>query len=367
MRIFAMDGLFSKASLLRLAAPLAVLLAFLHPLRSASAEPSKTFKVGVLYWSMGIPGQVAMRKGLEAEAASINAAAKEKSLPQVVLEARVAGDGEEGIERQIVQMRELIAMKVDALIVQPTDNAALAAPLREANAAKIPVIAYDQYINGGVVDVFLSSDNYQAGYLDGEYIASKFGGGRELRLILVEYPHVSSTVERVNGFLDALAEAKIICKVLKSYNAVEPVGGLKAAESILKDFPEPSSVDAIFTVNDGGGLAVVDRLFKAGRKEVMVASIDGDPASVENIKAGRLTVVDSAQFCGPLGAEAMKAAYCVLTGAKTPSHALLPVFPVAKETLDLYPGWLGPMPSEFSKCWKSSSPQWKGVLKVVKP
>lgn len=38
----------------------------------SAAESSLPFRVGVLYWSMNIPGQVAMRKGLEERAASLN-------------------------------------------------------------------------------------------------------------------------------------------------------------------------------------------------------------------------------------------------------------------------------------------------------
>ncbi|MBF0303374.1 MAG: sugar ABC transporter substrate-binding protein [Desulfamplus sp.] len=340
---------------------------------------AKEFNIGVLYWSMNIPGQVAMRKGLEAEAESINRSVAlagsesviknqgEKNVvkPAIRLETRVAGDGEAGIENQIQQMNELVKMQVDLIIVQPTDNAALAGPLRAANKARIPVVAYDQYISGGKLAAYRTSDNYQAGYLDGEYISSRFPKEREIRIVLVEYPHVSSTVERVNGFLDAIKESGKPHRVLKSYSAVEPVGGKKAGTDILKDFPEVGTVDVIFTVNDGGGLSVVKALADAGRSEIMTATIDGDPSSVENIVAGRLTVIDSAQFCGPLGAEAMKTAYAILTGGKPPYHALVPVFPITQETLKLYPGWLGPIPSGFTKPWKSKLPEWKGNLNIV--
>jgi ribose transport system substrate-binding protein len=264
-------------------------------------------------------------------------------------------------------MHELVKMRVDMIIVQPTDNAALTEQLRAANTARIPVVAYDQYISGGTLAAYRTSDNYQAGYLDGEYISSRFPKEKEIRLVLVEYPHVSSTVERVNGFLDALKEGGNRYRILKSYTAVEPVSGARAAGDILRDFPEPGSIDVIFTVNDGGGLPVVKGLIKAGRKEIAVATIDGDPASIENIKAGRLTVIDSAQFCGPLGAEAMQAAYGILTGKVTPFHALVPVFPVTRETLKFYPGWQGPIPKEFKKPWKSKLTSWQPGLSIVKP
>ncbi len=326
----------------------------------------REFRIGVLYWSSNIPGQVAMRRGLENEAAAINRRAASAGTPVVKLVQRVAGDGSAGIENQIKQMKEFVDMNVDLIIVQPTDNAALSEPLRYANSKGIPVVAYDQYISGGTLAAYRTSDNYQAGYLDGEYIASRFIEEREIKLVLVDYPHVSSTVERVNGFLDALHDSGKKYRVLKSYTAVEPVSGKKAAADILKDFPLKGSIDVIFTVNDGGGLSVVDGLYKAGRREIMIATIDGDPESVKNIRSGRLTVIDSAQFCGPLGAEAMDTAYALLTGSNPPYHALVPVFPVTRETLNLYPGWNGPVPKGFRKPWKSPTPVWNGKMRIVK-
>lgn len=331
-----------------------------------AADGKKPFRVGVLYWSMNIPGQVAMREGLEKRAALINTQAARLGERRLELIAEVAGDGEAGILNQIKQMNEMIARKVDLLIVQPTDNAALSEALRSANAAGIPVVAYDQYISFGRLTAYRTSDNYQAGWLNGEYIASRFSPDRSIQLVLVDYPHVSSTVERLNGFLDALAAASMSYNILKTYQAVEPVAGRKAAQKFLKDFPASGSVDVIFTVNDGGGLAIVEELLAAGRTEIMHATVDGDPKSIENIKTGTITVIDSAQFCGPLGEEAMQAGYDHLMGGKPPYHAVIPVFPITGETLAQYPGWTGPIPQSISKSWKSLLSEWSGQLKIIK-
>ncbi|MDD2761437.1 MAG: sugar ABC transporter substrate-binding protein [Methylomonas sp.] len=331
-----------------------------HTVLAENGAVIEPLRIGVLYWSMNIPGQVAMRKGLEAEAERINSTARERGERQVTLLPEVAGDGASGIERQIGQMLAMVTAKPDVIIVQPTDNAALAAPLKAANAAGIPVVAYDQYISGGHLAAYVTSDNRQAGYLDGEYLAAQFPGPAPLRLVLVEYPLVSSTVERVNGFLDGLRDHGKAFMILKTYQAVEPVSGRKAGLDILRDFPKRDSVDAVFTVNDGGGLAVVDVLATAGRDEIAVASIDGDPLSVENIRAHRLTRIDSAQFCGPLGAAAMKAAYAVAKKQPVARQILIPVFPVTSETLNLYPGWQGPIPAPFNKPWVAKQPMWPG-------
>lgn len=313
------------------------------------------WRVAVLQWSDNIPGQVAMRAGLDQAAKAIT-----DSGTKIDLLSYVAGDGEGGIERQIAQMREAVAQGVDAIIVQPTDNAALAAPLREANAKGIPVIAYDQYISGGELAAYVTSDNYQAGQLDGEYVVSKFPNDREIHIVMVEYPHVSSTVERVDGFIDALRNSGQRFSVAGTYEAVEPTAGQAAGQAILRDFPAPGSIDVVFTVNDGGGLAVVDTLATAGRTEILVATIDGDPASLRNIAQGRLTRIDAAQFCGPLGATAMNIAYDVLLHKKVAPVTMIPVFPITTETQSRYPGWRGPIPRDFEKPWPSSQPIWSG-------
>lgn len=334
-------------------------------LHSAMAEPAlRPLRVGVLYWSMNIPGQVAMRRGLEAEAARINAAATPER-PPVSLLPRVAGDGTAGIERQILQMTEMLRLKPDVIIVQPTDNAALAGPLRAANKLGIPVVAYDQYIQGGRLAAYVTSDNRQAGYLDGEYLAALFPDDRPLRLVLLEYPHVSSTVERLDGFLDALRDHGQPYRLLKSYKAVQPEEGRAAGRAILRDFPRRGEVDAIFAVNDGGGLAMVDTLLRAGRDEIVVASIDGDPESVRRIRAGGPIRIDSAQFCGPLGAAAMRTAYAVALRRPVARHLLVPVFPVTRETLDRYPGWEGPIPAAFRKPWSAREPIWHGQERAL--
>lgn len=331
----------------------------------AAAPDRKVLHIGVLYWSMNIPGQVAMRKGLEEEARRINEVAKQQGLPSVQLIPQVAGDGGGGVERQIVQMSEMVKQKPDIIIVQPTDNAALAEPLRAANRAGVPVVAYDQYISGGTLAAYITSDNHQAGYLDGEYMAAQFSNRQSIKLILVEYPRVSSTVERLNGFLDALRDRAQPYQILKTYEAVEPIGGKLAGQQILRDFPGKGSVDVIFSVNDGGGLSVVDELAAAGRTEILVATIDGDPKSIANIQAHRLTHIDSAQFCGPLGAEALKAAYAIAIGQPVSRRALVPVFPITRDTLSRYPGWGGPIPKGFTKPWAARNPVWDGTVKAV--
>jgi len=332
----------------------------------AQSQIGRPLVVGVLYWSMNISGQVLMRQGLEEEADKINQTAKKNGTRELKLIVRVAGDGPEGIENQIKQMYELIDLKPDLLIVQPTDNAALSEALQAANQINLPVIAYDQYISGGRLASYVTSDNYQAGYLDGEYVAASFAKGKMVKVVLVEYPHVSSTVERVNGFLDALHDAGTKVRVLKSYEAVEAVSGKAVGQAILHDFPTPGSIDAVFCVNDGGGTEVAKALQDAGRKEIILASVDGAAPMVNMIRKNSIVRVDTAQFCRMLGQTAMQLAWKYLHGEAIPDQVSIPVFPITQATLPVFRERLEEMPEKFTKPWPCQTPVWQRNLKIIK-
>ncbi len=324
------------------------------------------WRVSVLYWSDTIAGQLAMREGLRRHFKVHNRRAAAGEGRTVLLEEHVAGDGEDGVDRQIRQFYQALEQRPDLIIVQPTDSAALAEPLMQANRLGIPVLAYDQYIEGGRLAGLVASDNYQAGYLAGEVIAAAMPDDRPLRLILVDYPTVSSTVLRTDGFLDALEALNQPYRLLHSYQAVEPMAGRAAARSILRDYPEPGSVDVIFTVNDGGGLALRETLIRAGRKDIRLASVDGDPAQVEAIADDdALLLVDVAQLCAVLGEHTARVGLQLLRGEGQGRLYRVPVYPVTHTTLSGYTGWYGRMPAPFTKPWISRQPYWNNRIQTM--
>ncbi|MFP4332041.1 MAG: sugar ABC transporter substrate-binding protein [Campylobacterales bacterium] len=322
---------------------------------------AKEYRVGVLFWSESIPGQVAMKKGLESQIEELNKEALKSDKPLVVPYFFIAGDGNRGIERQIEQFYKLIDMDVDIIIVQPTDGAALIDPLLVANKKGIPVIAYDQYIKAGKLHSFITSDNFQAGYLNGEYISWYFKKD-VINIVLVDYPHVSSTVHRVEGFLQALEDYGQNYNIIKNYKAVEPVGGKKVAKKILSEL-DASEVDAVFCVNDGGGYVIAKELLDA-EFDAVVTTVDGQPESVDIIRESGNIKIDSAQFCGEMGRVAMSEAYAILEGKKSDSMIIIPTFPITKDSLKEYNGWLGKPPISYKKTWYSNTPIWRYELRV---
>jgi ribose transport system substrate-binding protein len=312
-------------------------LLFIAALFSASFASGKTWNVPALYWSMKIEGQVAMRKGFEEEVAEFN----KKGGDKINVMPYVAGEGRAGILNQIFQFNEVLKKDPSAIVIQPTDNSALSLGLQEANRKKIPVIAYDQYIVNGDLTSYLTSDNMQAGRDNGEYIDSIFDRGYEIKIVVFEYPKVSSTIERVAGFFQALRGRGRAFKVLKRYEAVDPASGAIAAKKFLKDFPAKGSVDLILTVNDGGGVTIVKSLLRKKRTEILHATFDGDPQSIEHVKTKKITVVDSAQFCAELGRETARALIAYINKSFFVEKKLIPTFPVTAKNWRAFPGWMG--------------------------
>ncbi|AFY01054.1 substrate-binding domain-containing protein [Bdellovibrio bacteriovorus] len=310
---------------------------FVFLILTAGVSQARTYNVAVLYWSMKIPGQVAMREGFEEEVTAYNKANEEN---KIKLTPYVAGEGREGLLKQIEQLDLAVKSAPDAIVIQPADITILSRGVQDANSKNIPVFVYDQYIINAKMTSYISSDNYQAGWDNGLYIDSQFPPDKVLRIVPFEYFRVSATVERMDGFFDALRSRDRKFTVLGHFEAVEPVGGLKAAQEYMKKFKR-GSVDVIFTNNDGGGLIIVKTLWDDGRKKLIHATVDGDPASIENIKNKKMTVIDSAQFCGELGRETARTMIQFFQNGKVEPVKFIPTFPVTLETLKNYPGWMG--------------------------
>lgn len=83
---------------------------------------------------------------------------------------------EDVVENQIAQIENMITKGVSALVIAAVDGASLTNVLDKANAANIPVIAYDRLIrNSEHVDFYATFDNFKVGVQQGSYIVDKLG------------------------------------------------------------------------------------------------------------------------------------------------------------------------------------------------
>ncbi|MCK6594528.1 MAG: substrate-binding domain-containing protein [Bacteriovoracaceae bacterium] len=289
--------------------------------------------ISILYWSENIEGQLSMRRGLESELK------KELINTDWKLETYVAGDGSTGIKKQFNQFIQAINKKSNLIIIQPTNSTYLSKALLLANEKNIPVIAYDQYIAGGKLEAFITSDNYSAGFSNGEIAHRAFPLKKKVNIVIVEYPLISSTTERLDGFLDALKISNRDFNIVKKYVAVEPLGAKNVAKKILEDFPKKNSIDLLFTANDGAGVTIVNELIREKRFEIKHVSIDGEKESIDHLKKGLITIGNSLQQCRELGKQTAKRAIDIINKKSVIHKTLVPTVSFDGKNVRDYKGW----------------------------
>ncbi|WP_413294965.1 substrate-binding domain-containing protein [Bdellovibrio sp. HCB185ZH] len=251
-----------------------ILISFLLLSLASLTAFAKDLDVHVFYWSSRIEAQVSMRRGLEEEIKKYNQSGAGKTINLI---PHVAGEGRLGVSNQIHQLESAIDANPDALIVQPTDISTVSRAVQDAGLKKIPVFTFDQFILNAKVQSYVASDNYQAGWNNGIYVESLFPRGQEIKIVMFEYTRVSAVINRIDGFFDALRSRNRKFVVLKRYESVDPVSASEAVASLLKEFPKKRSVDLIFTVNDGAGNTVVEKLGTKAEKKFCMRRLMGIP------------------------------------------------------------------------------------------
>ena len=73
-------------------------------------------------------------------------------------------------------VEELVAQKVDLIVISPREAAALTKPVAQAFEAGIPVIVLDRAVLGDRFTCFIGADNRQIGRAAGEWIRQTLGG-----------------------------------------------------------------------------------------------------------------------------------------------------------------------------------------------
>lgn len=124
---------------------------------------------------------------------------------EIVLEILSAGDDS---DKQKEDIRYFIKNKVDLLIVSPNEAGEVTPAVDEAFDAGIPVIVVDRNVTGDKYTAFISADNRQIGYMQGQYVADKMRPGS--RIIEIKGLTGSSpAIERHEGFLAGLGDADV--------------------------------------------------------------------------------------------------------------------------------------------------------------
>lgn len=231
-------------------------------------------------------------------------------------------DAENNPERQIAQVRELIAKGVDILIVSPIEARALTEVTSEAFRSGIPTIVTDRKVLTEDYSVFIGADNYEIGRNAGRYALSVLAPAqKDPRILEIWGLEASSPAqERHEGFVKTLADAGVRPVWTRVYGDWKP----EIADKALSSVPADEVFDIIYCHNDMMAISAYNHFVVQGGQDpdaVRIIGVDAVAgAGVDAVADGRIDV----SFLYPTGgAEVIRAARALLAGEAVPKNITL--------------------------------------------
>lgn len=212
--------------------------------------------------------------------------------------------GEFDHSRQVVQVEDLIAKKVDALILAPCNSIEIGETIVKANEVGIPVFTVDiaNLSEKGKVVAHIASDNTEGGRQVGKLMAEALRG--KGKVVIINHPNVTSVMDRVAGFRDALKEYPGITIMADIPAWGQRTRAMSIMEDLLLMMPD---LNGVFAINDEtalGALKAAEAAGMAGR--ITIVGYDASPEARKAIESGKI-YGDVVQYPREIGRLAIKA------------------------------------------------------------
>ena len=233
--------------------------------------------------------------------------------------------------RQIQIVDSMVAQRVDAIAVAPTERTALVTPVERAVAAGIPVTVFDSGLDSTNYMSFVATDNVEAGRLGARTLAKLIGGKGKVALIM-HAPGSGSTMDREKGFSEVIErEYPNIQIAARQFGMSDRAKARAAAENILTAHAdlngmfassEPSSVGAALAIN-ARGLS----------DQVKLVAFDSSETMIDDLRGGAIKAM-VVQDPHKLGFEAVRTLVEKLNGKTPPKRINLRARVLTKADLD---------------------------------
>ena len=192
----------------------------------------------------------------------------------------LAFDGERRPEKQIADVKSLIARKVDVIAVILGDVESLSPVLKEARDAGIPVVTAD--FDNPYTLSNVSTDNRAAMAALVEQMVADMNQKGEVGIFYTPgIPVAELRYEVFNNVLDAYPQVKVVAQEAWQFPNVTP-DAYEKSKDMLTAHPE---IDAFWTVFDmpmiGAAQAIADKGMQA---DVKTYGFDGDPTAMKMIQ-----------------------------------------------------------------------------------
>jgi ribose transport system substrate-binding protein len=272
---------------------------------------------------------------------AINSAALAEAEKYPDIDLKVA-EGTNDANLQISQVETFINDGVDAIVLLPTDGAALTDVAIRAMESGIPVVNVDrEFSSPFAARVTVLGDNYGMGVSAGTYICEQLGGQDDA--VVAEIAGIDSlplTQDRSRGFADALDDCglEVSNRVAADFTVQ---GGEAATSQLLSAAPE---IDAVWNHDDDQGIGVLAAIDAAGRNEFFMVGGAGSANAMRSIEADDTVLKATVLYPSTQAADGIRLARLLvqdkalsdLVEVEVPNRIVLNAPVVTKENVEQY-------------------------------
>jgi ABC-type sugar transport system substrate-binding protein len=202
-------------------------------------------------------------------------------------------------ENQIAAVHSFINQGVDAIVIAAVVTTGWDDVLKEAKAAKIPVILEDRTIDAdpSLYASWIGDDFKKEGVTAGTWAAKEAGSTPTNMVVLEGTTGSAPAIDRATGFNSAIGSTGI--KTLDSQTGnFTRADGKTVMEGFLQKYGK--TINLLFAQNDDMGLGALDAIKAAGLtpgKDIKIVTIDGTHDGLTALSQGEFNYVVE---CNPL-------------------------------------------------------------------
>jgi ribose transport system substrate-binding protein len=222
-------------------------------------------------------------------------------------------ESEAMVDKQVDMLSAAMAKNPKAIGLAALDSKAMIPLLKKAQAAKIPVIAFDSGVDSDIPVTTASTDNRAAAALAADKLAELIGKAGEVAV--VAHDQTSRTgVDRRDGFVERMKAAYPNIKVVSiQYGGGDHLKSTEVTKSILQSHP---NLKGIFGTNEGSAIGVANGVREMKRK-VVIVGFDSGKQQKDAIRDGLIAGSITQNPVG-IGYKTVEAAVKALKGEKLP-------------------------------------------------
>ncbi|MFJ8049725.1 ABC transporter substrate-binding protein [Streptomyces luteogriseus] len=224
-------------------------------------------------------------------------------------------DAQQKQENQISAIRSFIAQKVDVIAFSPVVVTGWDAVLKEAQAAKIPVVLTDRSVESdeSLFATLVGSDFTDEGRRAAkilEKVLEKAGHKGKVKIAQLEgTTGAAPAIERAKGFKEVMdAEHKDDWEIVASQTGdFTRAGGKQVMAAFLQSNPD---INVLYAHNDDMGLGAIQAIEAAGKKpgkDILIVTVDGVKDGFIAMSEGKINaIVECNPLLGPQLMEVVK-------------------------------------------------------------